>query len=233
VVESLAKLGFEQPYFSPGEKGFATALPYSGLPGFSYPLFFGVMSVLLSFGKGILFYIPGLTLFFSARVRSFLHLDNATGFALAAFAIATVLVYAKWWAWYGGNFWGPRFFLILCFPATLAFVAVIQMIEKTWGLTLWAVAALLLSTWVAIDGYVFAQSHLDLCWQNNYALESLCWYVPEFSALWRPFVTDEVWHILAKGRAHFAVWQVAVSAYFVTQCLLPMLTARRVVPKPS
>ena len=31
----------------------ATILTYSGRPGFSYPLFFGVLSVLFSFGKGL------------------------------------------------------------------------------------------------------------------------------------------------------------------------------------
>jgi hypothetical protein len=29
---------------------------------------------------------------------------------------------------------------------------------------------------------------LEICFVNNYALEHLCWHVPEFSVLWRPFV---------------------------------------------
>ena len=33
-----------------------------GRPGFSYPLFFGELSALLSFGKGLAFYAPGLIL---------------------------------------------------------------------------------------------------------------------------------------------------------------------------
>ena len=43
-----------------GEAGRRTALPYSGLPGFSYPLFFGLLSVLFSFGKGLVYFAPGL-----------------------------------------------------------------------------------------------------------------------------------------------------------------------------
>src|SRR5207245_943165 len=72
-----------------GDHGFRTLLPYSGLPGFSYPIFFGV---------------------------------------------------------------------------------------------------LLLSVWVGIDGQVFSRFAQDPCSANHYSLESLCWYVPEFSVLWTPFV---------------------------------------------
>src|SRR5439155_24645144 len=42
--------------------GFHTLLPYSGLPGFSYPFILGALSILFSFGKGLLFFTPGLVL---------------------------------------------------------------------------------------------------------------------------------------------------------------------------
>ena len=45
-----------------GNAGFATILPYSGLPGFSYPMFFGLISILFSFGKGLFWFCPGLLL---------------------------------------------------------------------------------------------------------------------------------------------------------------------------
>jgi hypothetical protein len=35
---------------------------------------------------------------------------------------------------------------------------------------------------------VFRQDGQGICQQNNYALESLCWYVPEFSPLILPFI---------------------------------------------
>ncbi len=54
---------------SDGNTGFRTLMPYSGLPGFSYPLFFGLLSILFSFGKGLVFYMPGLFLFFPVRTR--------------------------------------------------------------------------------------------------------------------------------------------------------------------
>ena len=45
-----------------GNHGDTTMLTYSGRPGFSYPFAFGVLSILLSFGKGLLFFAPGLLL---------------------------------------------------------------------------------------------------------------------------------------------------------------------------
>ncbi|HEX8632416.1 MAG TPA: hypothetical protein VF755_30015, partial [Catenuloplanes sp.] len=45
-----------------GDAGYRTVMPYSGLPGFSYPIFFGLLSLCLSFGKGLLFFAPGLVL---------------------------------------------------------------------------------------------------------------------------------------------------------------------------
>ena len=63
---SLVLLENAVQHGNPLEGGYAndagrrTALPYSGLPGFSYPLFFGVLSVLFSFGRGLVFFAPGL-----------------------------------------------------------------------------------------------------------------------------------------------------------------------------
>ena len=49
-------------------------------------------------------------------------------------------------------------------------------------------AALLLSVWVGIDGQTFGRFAQSTCTANHYYLESFCWYVPEFSVLWTPFV---------------------------------------------
>lgn len=59
---------------------------------------------------------------------------------------------------------------------------------KSFTTTVLTLFILALSFWAGINGSVFDQSNLDICTANNYALESLCWYAPEFSVLWRPFV---------------------------------------------
>ena len=189
LLESWVRRG--DPFVSgyEGNRGAETVLPYSGLPGFSYPFFFGVLSILLSFGKGLVFYAPGLLLWTretAARVSGRL---RATQGLWLWFVAGLVLVYARWWAWYGGWTWGPRYFLIASLPASLALaVRLRRPAEASLGSLTATAAALTLSAWVGVNGAAFDQRTLAVCHDNHYALEFLCWYVPEFSALWRPFV---------------------------------------------
>ncbi len=178
-----------------GNVGFHTVMPYSGLPGFSYPIFFGLLSILFSFGKGLVFYMPGL--FLPVRKR-LLALGRAGGEMLAtyelwmAFLIGLVLLYSHWWAWYGGWYWGPRFFVIGSMIACFALSLIVRRPSDRLVANLVYLAALLLSFWVGIDGALFGQNTLSsVCASNNFALEAFCHYTPEFSALWRPFVVYE------------------------------------------
>lgn len=218
--ENLLKFGSltGSSYFTASEAGFATVLPYSGKPGFAYPLFFGVLSILFSFGKGLVFFIPALLLFCRKDTYRLLDLSGLKRWALWAAAAALVLVYSRWWAWYGGNFWGPRFFLVLAVPAALALAIHLQTAARGWHAAFLA-ALVLLSAWVGIDGVIFGQKGMDTCMINNYQLEFMCWYVPEFSALWRPFVGSDAGAVVAAvvrdPRAPFAIWQVAVGVYLV------------------
>jgi hypothetical protein len=178
-----------------GNVGFRTLMPYSGLPGFSYPLFFGLLSILFSFGKGLVFYMPGL--FLPVRKR-LLALGVAGAETLAAyrlwigFLIGLVLVYSRWWAWYGGWYWGPRFFLLGSMVACFVLAVIVRHPSDLLVANVMYLAVLLLSFWVGIDGALFGQNSLaQVCTANNFALEAFCHYTPEFSALWRPFVVYE------------------------------------------
>src|SRR5690606_29850330 len=104
--ENWLKFGsFASPYL--GEGGPKTILPYSGMPGFSYPLFFGLLSIFFSFGKGLAFFCPGLLGVFSRDLfRSPLARFLVPGFFYLA---GLLLVYGRWWAWSGDLFWGPRY----------------------------------------------------------------------------------------------------------------------------
>ena len=173
-----------------GNSGARTILPYSGLPGFSYPFLFGLLSLTLSFGKGLLFFAPGLLLVAGLDEGDLPDVLRASCRLWICFLIGLMLVYAKWWAWYGGWVWGPRYLLIASLPASLAMAVRLQQAAR---LSPWrafvTLAVLTLSVWVAIDGAIFDQSDLfGICQTNGYAQEHLCWYVPEFSALWRPFI---------------------------------------------
>jgi hypothetical protein len=174
-----------------GVSGFTTQIPYSGRPGFSFPFVLGLLSILFSFGRGLLFFAPGLVLWLSGRTRK---LAGAawTSVALAlVFILGLVLAYSKWWAWYGGNAWGPRFFVLAAVPASFAIA--LRLLDAgrspfADALTLVLLAA---SAWIGIAGILASADDSEpvICTAHGYALEAFCWYVPEFSSWWQPILS--------------------------------------------
>ena len=171
-----------------GDKGYRTVLPFSGRPDFSYPFFFGVLSILFSFGKGIVFFASGLLFISRGKLAQLAKQLRASFMLWMCFLIGLILVYAKYWGWYGGWFWGPRYFLFASIPASFALALSTSSGNKSGLVTLLTLMGLLWSFWVGINGAVFGLHGLQICLSNQYALESLCWYVPEFSVLFHPFV---------------------------------------------
>lgn len=177
-----------------GNHGFPTMLPYSGLPSFSYPLFFGMVSILFSFGKGLVFFAPGLLVLGRDTWGSTPGAVRRACALALVFLAGMVLVYSKWWAWYGGFFWGPRFFLFASIPASFVLALQISNLSdpvvgtRSAPRLLLILGALALSAWVGFSGMVFMMDNLEVCSQNDYMFEHLCWHVPEFSVLFRPFV---------------------------------------------
>jgi hypothetical protein len=171
------------------DRGYQTFMPYSGLPGFSYPFYLGLLSLIFSFGKGIIFFAPGLLLparralgALSVRLRMIHQL-------WLLFMVGLILVYASWWAWYGGWFWGPRFLLFASIPASLALAVWLRKADASLWMRLAALVVLTLSCWVGLNGAVFSDATLaPTCLWNDFAREAYCHYIPEFSVLWRPFV---------------------------------------------
>ena len=169
-----------------GDHGFATVLPYSGRPGFSYPFLLGVLAVLFSFGRGLLFFAPGLLLWLSDRTRREAAAHRRVTVLMLLTVAGLVLVYAKWWSWYGGLAWGPRFFVFAAVPAALLIAFRLQHTGESARADAVTLGVLVLSAWVGLTGAVGDPSTLAFCARDDYALESLCWYSPEYSSLWLP-----------------------------------------------
>jgi hypothetical protein len=176
--------GFSSPYDD--DHGHKTVLPFSGLPGFSYPALFGILGILFSLGKGLLFFSPGLFLPVRARLDAYTTL-NRTRLVWIAVVAGMVLLYCRWWAWYGGIFYGPRFFLFASIPAALALAARLAADAGPPAAVAASVIALVLSLWVGVTS-AMGIPQAPICSDGNYALEHLCWYTPEFSPLWRPLI---------------------------------------------
>ncbi len=85
---------------------------YAG-EGFTAPFFEGLFGQLFSPARGALFYLPlffvGILLL-GRRARPDVRRFTLAG---ATFGVLLVLAYAKWHAWHGMTYWGPRFLLPL------------------------------------------------------------------------------------------------------------------------
>jgi hypothetical protein len=77
---------------------------------FSHALWPGVYGLLLSPGRGILVYAPVLIGAFvvAPRLRGS---DRVLVWLAVVMLALRVVFYARWWSWYGGDCWGPRFML--------------------------------------------------------------------------------------------------------------------------
>jgi hypothetical protein len=169
--------------------GVRTIMPYSGQPGFSYPFLLGVAAILFSFGRGLLFFMPGLALWLDRRTR--LLVRPAPGqpavTMMLLFTAGLVLVYAKWWAWYGGLAWGPRFFVFAAIPASVLLAARIWRAGRSPSADAVTLAVLALSAWVGCAGAINDRHQaLAICSAGHYQNEQLCWFTPDFSPLWQP-----------------------------------------------
>ena len=226
VAENWLRRG--SPFLSgyEGKVGFETLMPYSGQPGFSYPFLLGVLSIFLSFGKGLLFFTPGLFVPVRQKLKS-LHPSLTLAYtSWVVFLVGIVVVYGKWWAWYGGWYWGPRFFLIAsvisCFviavylvrPSTKAVVNLMVLTVLGW------------SSWVGLNGLMFVQQGMEICIDNQYRLEFLCWYVPEFSVLIHPFVEPWAWTGQQLAGSAYVAATAAVLAVPLSTLIIRQLAGR-------
>lgn len=207
LLENLVMRGHPLRTGYQGDTGFKTVMPYSGGPDFTYPLFFGLLAVVLSFGKGLLFFTPGLFVPPASDTDARLRRVRAL---LLAFVLGLVIVYSRWWAWYGGIFWGPRFFLVASVPACLVLhTHLASSAPRSARLNAVLALALALSFWVGVNGIAFDMAGMQICSANDYALEALCHFTPEFSPLWHPFVDPSVIRPLAIVVCIF--WAVALA----------------------
>jgi hypothetical protein len=176
-----------QTYLSQ-DHGYETLMPYSGKTGYSYPFILGVLSILLSFGKGLIFFCPSLLLIGFAWKFISDPVERKMIIIWLLIVLGLILAYASWWAWYGGWYWGPRFFLFASLPASWILARLIHSEHRSLVISVALPIFVTLALWIGVNGVVFRQNTLEVCTQNDYALESLCWYVPEFSPLIRPFI---------------------------------------------
>ncbi len=88
--------------------GYLGGTDRDGIYAFKTPLLIGIHGLLLSPGKGLIYYSPILILSIAAY-KNFAVRHRAEAIVIAAVAVIIVLAYSKWNAWHGDFSWGPRF----------------------------------------------------------------------------------------------------------------------------
>lgn len=173
-------------YSSDVEHGDVQLLPWGDVHGFGWPLWSGVLAVLFSFGRGLVFYLPHLWNGPSRGRGSIVHAERAMWLAV----LALVPIYGSWWAWYGGASFGPRFFLLATVPAAIATAGVVCDRAATPLRTAVCALSVVAATWVAFSGAVFGvtTTAFERCASpgGSFRDEALCLYRPEYSGLWAP-----------------------------------------------
>jgi hypothetical protein len=205
--------------------GFRTIMPYSGEPGFSYPFVLGLAAILFSFGRGLLFFTPGLFLWLNSRARALLPWRTAVRMMLA-FTAGLVLIYASWWAWYGGIGWGPRFFAFAAIPASVMVAAGIRRAGQSAPADLLTLGVLALSAWVGLAG-ALTDLNVDLAFCQDggtYANEAYCWFTPDYSSLWQPI---RQFPVLTTGEWALGAFLCALYVYLAAPLVVSLIRSVR------
>lgn len=105
---------------------------YAG-EGFTTPLLHGLAGMLFSPARGLLFFAPALVLLPLAARRGGVRGADPLLTLGAVFTHLLVLAYAKWHAWHGATYWGPRFLLPASVLAVLALAVVAKREGARWG----------------------------------------------------------------------------------------------------
>ncbi|HSM51958.1 MAG TPA: hypothetical protein VLA75_11215, partial [Thermoanaerobaculia bacterium] len=77
---------------------------------FGTPLLEGIGGLLLSPGRGLLWYWPAALLALAGLARLSRRAPATAAYAAAAFVLS-LLLYGRFYQWYGGGSWGPRFLI--------------------------------------------------------------------------------------------------------------------------
>jgi 4-amino-4-deoxy-L-arabinose transferase-like glycosyltransferase len=114
---------------STGYRGEATA--------YTTPFYEGLYGLVLSPGRGLVWYDPPLFLAVAGSAW-FARRRPALALTILGMLAGTLLLYSRYYAWYGGGVWGTRF-LVPLLP--LLILPAAEIVERAWEGRRWAVVA--------------------------------------------------------------------------------------------
>ncbi|HRW06054.1 MAG TPA: hypothetical protein P5121_13205, partial [Caldilineaceae bacterium] len=91
---------------------FSTGYHFDGGEGFTTPMLQGLWGLLVSPYRGVFWYTPLLLIAIVAFVP-FFRRHPVEGFVIFGLSFVLLSLYSRWWMWWGGFAWGPRFLVPL------------------------------------------------------------------------------------------------------------------------
>ena len=96
---------------------------------FATPFFEGFYGLILSPGKGLLWYNPLLWAALAAW-PAFFRRHRSEALLVAAMVLSNVIFYAPWYLWWAGHAWGPRFLVTILPFATLSLAPALEVASR-------------------------------------------------------------------------------------------------------
>jgi hypothetical protein len=185
-------LKFGSPFSTGYQDGTVPNDVFTGESGFSTPAWIGLYGLLLSAGRGLLFYCP-VCLVGAWALWRFKHRWLGAAPWLLLGGLLPLLAYAKWWSWHGGTCFGPR--LLTPFVGVWALGVGPLLVELNAGRLRGMAVRLVLagsaaaSVFAAAVGTLFMFSYDQQFWLRDKPFNDfLDVYTPQYSAIPRSLV---------------------------------------------
>jgi hypothetical protein len=124
--------------------------------GFTHPLLPGLYGLTLAPGRGVFVYAP-LIVVGLVVVPKLRGADRVLGVLAVVLLVLRIVFYARWWAWYGGSVWGPRFLV----PVIPAFAPALATALERWSRSRAVAVAVVLTVAMSFVG-VWGTMHPEL-----------------------------------------------------------------------
>ncbi|MCA9981078.1 MAG: hypothetical protein KDD89_09595, partial [Anaerolineales bacterium] len=186
-----------------------------GQEGFTTPLWWGALGLLVSPARGLIWYAPPVLLALGGAMPFYRRAPRLSGL-LTAVCLFHLTLFGLWWEWWGGYGWGPRFLLPLVPLLLLMGLPVVQAAAdgSRWSQVA-VVSVLVLGTAVQVAGVAINSNDYE---QELDALhpapaDQFLWYHHDPALVYDVGASPLVWHwreILGGTRPWQTGWWSAV-----------------------
>lgn len=182
-----------------------------GQEGFTTPLWWGTLGLVLSPARGLIWYAPPVVLaLFGAH--AFSKRDQPLSGVILVIVVFHLVTFGLWWEWWGGYGWGPRFLLPTIAPLLLVGLEVVARAEEGQRpAQILVIVVLAAGIFVQLAGLqINSNAYEQLLDATRPApVDDFLWYHHDPALVWDPAASPIVWHwqqILSGGEPSQLGW---------------------------